>query len=191
MDNENEDNLESENQGDGGETVEQENSEAEGQQQIDDQDGQKDKQIAEDQRKRAVKAEAENKALKAALAEKTKASIPKPAEALKKAEPEFALEDVAVLVQQVTVKEDRDVVKRYAKNEGKTLEEALDDPIVKAILRDAAEKRTSANATNTGGGRRGVTKPNTDTVLSNVEKGKLPDDPADWVDARMESKKNK
>lgn len=142
---------------------------------------------------RTKKAEAEAKLLKAERLKQEEQARRGETKVEPKAEKqaEFALEDVAVLVQQVPAKEDRDVVKRYAKNEGKTLEESLDDPIVKAILKDAAEKRTSAGATNTGASRRGVSKPSADTILSNVEKGKLPDDPADWVEARMEAKKTK
>lgn len=134
---------------------------------------------------RAKKAETEAKEWKA------KASKPEPkVEAPVEKQTEYDLEDVAVLVAKVSDKEDRDFVKRSAKLLDLTLEETLNDPVVAGKLKEAAEKRTSAGATNTGASRRGVSKPNTDTVLSNVEKGKLPDDPEDWVNARMEDKKN-
>jgi hypothetical protein len=62
---------------------------------------------------------------------------------------------------------------------------------MQTILRDRAEERSSAAATNTGTARRGTAKPTADAILSNVEKGKLPDNPDDWAEARMAVKKNK
>ncbi len=136
---------------------------------------------------RTKKSEAENKELKAKL----KTLETKPQDKSVEKQTEFDLEDVAALVQKVAVKEDREMVKDYAKFKKISLEEALESSIVQAELKERTEKRASANATNTGNGRRGTTKPSPEAILNNVEKGKLPDDPEDWAEARFQSKKNK
>lgn len=100
----------------------------------------------------------------------------------------FDLEDVAVLVSQVPLKEDRDVVKKYAKVEGKTLEEALSDPIVKSILRERAETRKTAEATNTSGSKRTTPKVTDEQVIERFKEGKNVD-PEALAEARMNLRK--
>jgi hypothetical protein len=135
---------------------------------------------------RAKKAEAEAKEWKAKAKQPEAKSTPS-----SEKQDDFTLEDVAVLVSKVTEKEDRETVKKYAKAEGVTLEEALGNDIVKGILKDRAEKRQTAEATNTGNARRGSTKLTSEQVITNAAKGKLPDDPADLVAAEMDAKYNK
>lgn len=140
---------------------------------------------------RAKKAEAEAKLLKAERLKKEET-----VKAQVKTEPSqkqdsFDLEDVAVLVQKVSVKEDRELVKDYAKYKKISLEEALNNPIIQAELKDKAEKRQTSNATNTGPARRGSTKLTDDQILSNVEQGKFPENPEDLAEARFSNKKKK
>lgn len=103
----------------------------------------------------------------------------------------YDLEDVAVLVQKVPHKEDREMVKDYAKFKKISLEEALNNPIIQSELKDKAEKRQTSNATNTGTARRGTTKPSPDAIMADAEKGKFPDDAEALAEARFESKKKK
>lgn len=140
---------------------------------------------------RAKKAEAEAKLLKAERVKKeeqakAKVEIPK---AEKQAD--YSLEDVAILVQRVTDKEDREFVKKSAKLLGVTLEEALNDTVVAGKLKERAEQRATAEATNTAPARRGSAKPTAEQILSNVAQGKFPDDPSELVEARYQTKRNK
>jgi len=94
---------------------------------------------------RTKKAEAEAKLLKAERVKKEEIAKvdAKPVEK----QAEFDLEDVAVFVQKVPNKEDRELVKDYAKFKGIRLEEALEVPVIVATLKDNDEKRKSAAAT--------------------------------------------
>ena len=129
---------------------------------------------------RAKAAEAREKELKAKL----KVLEPKPV-----SEPKpYDLEDVAVLVSTVPEKEDREVVKRYAKVEGKTLEETLNDPIVKAILKERAEQRKTADATNTSGSKRVTAKLSDEAIINKAANDEFVD-AEDVVEARWNLKK--
>lgn len=130
---------------------------------------------------RAKKAEAEAKRLKAELAARTTQQTQKQSDA-------FDLEDVAVLVSQVTNKEDREVVKKYAKLEGKSLEESLNDPIVKGILKERSEMRKTSEVANTAGSRRTQTRVTDEQVVDSFKDGRN-FDPEKLAEARMNIKK--
>jgi uncharacterized protein YdbL (DUF1318 family) len=101
----------------------------------------------------------------------------------------FDLEDVAVLVQKVPVKEDRELVKDYANFKKISLEKALGETVIQAELKDRAEKRQTAEATNTGTQRRGTSKPSPDQVMDRAAKGQLPENPEDLADAWLANMK--
>jgi hypothetical protein len=103
----------------------------------------------------------------------------------------FNLEDVAVLVSNVPLKEDRDVVKKFAKLENKSLEDALRDPIVRGILKERAEERKTAEVANTSPSRRTTAKVSDEALIQKAEQGDWPDDPEALVEARFNQKKKK
>lgn len=131
--------------------------------------------------KRAKEAEAENKRLKAELEASKKP---------KSTKDNYDLEDVAVLVSQVPNKEDRETVKRYAKVEGKTLEEALNDPLVKSILKERLEMRKTAEATNTSGSKRTSPAVSDEQIVNRFLDGR-DFDPEKLAEARINLKKQK
>jgi hypothetical protein len=135
---------------------------------------------------RTKKAEAEAKLLKAERVKKEEIAKvdAKPVEK----QAEFDLEDVAVFVQKVPNKEDRELVKDYAKFKGIRLEEALEVPVIVATLKDNDEKRKSAAATNTGTGRRGVSKPSPEQIIEDAQAGKAVD-ADELAQARLDSKR--
>lgn len=141
----------------------------------------KAEEIAENQRIRAEKAER--------LAKAKSETKPEAKEA--KSEGLTSLDTIALINAKVTEKEDIDVVLRYAKNEGLSIQEALGDSVVKAILADKLEKRQTALATNTNGARRGTTQVSDEQILVNVSQGKFPEDPEALAEARMNAKKKK
>lgn len=71
--------------------------------------------------------------------------------------------------------DDVDEVKKSAKLLGKSIPETLQDPIVKQILADKAEKRKTANATNIDPARPGgKTGPTDAEVVEDAKQGKIP-----------------
>ena len=132
---------------------------------------------------RAKKAEAELKALKAK---------PQPkAEPSEKQDGLSTMDAMALINAKVTEKEDIEIVQKYARLNNIDILDALKDNVVKAILKDKQEQRTTAQATNTGTVRRGSSKPTSDQILTGVAQGKFPENPEDLAEARLQAKKKK
>lgn len=121
-----------------------------------------------------------------------KESTPKPQAQPTQTKSEFDLEDVAVLVQQVPVKEDRELVKTWAKREGKSLEEMLKDSLVQARLKEKAEERKTSEVAHTGGGRRVTAKVSEEQLLNKASSGNYTEmDPESLAEASFKSKLKK
>ena len=89
------------------------------------------------------------------------------------------MDTIALIGAKVTEKEDIDEVVDYARLKGISIFEALATNVVKTILKDKAEQRASAEATNTGPARRGSAKLTDEQILEAASKGKEVDpDPA-------------
>lgn len=91
----------------------------------------------------------------------------------------------------VKEEEDIDEVVEYAKFKKISVAKALRTPYIQTTLKDRAEERQTADATNTGGGRRGSQKLSDDAILDNARKGKLPDNIDDLVAARAKARRKK
>lgn len=74
--------------------------------------------------------------------------------------------------------DDMERVERFAVMEGTSIKEALKSPDLKAMLERRGEERNTANATNVSNTRKGSTKVTDDVILSNANRGKLPEDDA-------------
>ena len=140
---------------------------------------------------RAKKAEAEAKLLKAERLKKEEQAKANVETKTSEKQDVYSQEDVAVLVSKVTDKEDREFVKKSAKTLGISLEDALNDPIVSGKLKERAEQRATAQATNTGAARRGSGKPTNEQILDNATQGKFPEDAEELAEARFAAKKSK
>jgi len=125
-------------------------------------------ELARNQEIRAKKAEKKNKSL---LEE---SGTPKnPAEAGTPTT-QYSLKDIRAL--QNVHDDDVERVEKFAKTEGISIPEALANDDLKAILRDREEKRSTANATNTGGSRRGKSEGEGKDLLRTFKKtGELPE----------------
>ncbi len=88
----------------------------------------------------------------------------------------MSLADAAALLKADVHEDDVERVEKYAKAEGVSVREALKNDELKAILAVRSEKRSTANAANISNVRRGPTKVSDDVLISNAEKGRLPDD---------------
>ncbi len=75
--------------------------------------------------------------------------------------------------------EDVEDVLDYAKFKGISIAEALKSSVVKATLSEKEELRKTAQATSTGASRRGSSSTTDEQLLTNAEKGILPDSDAD------------
>lgn len=147
-----------------------------------------DSELVEKNRKlfeRAKKAEAEARALR----EKIQAKVP--AVAAEKQDGLSSMDTIALIDAKVTNKDDIETVQEYARLKGLSIGEALATPLVKSILKDNAEQRQTAEASNTAPARRGSTKLTDEQILSNAQSGKFTDDPEALAEARMAAKRNK
>lgn len=134
---------------------------------------------AQDQELRAKKAEQELKALKDKPQEK---ETPKN---------DYSLNDIRALndVHDDDVSEITD----FAKYKGISIAEAKKHPTISVYLKNRAEERKTAEATNTGGGRKGTSRTTDDDLLEKVNKGEeLSDDEMTRAaKARIAQKKKK
>ncbi len=140
-------------------------------------------EYGQNQKIRAEKSEAENKELKAKLAGE---KPPKPSSG-EDTPKNYSLQDIRALSD--VHDDDVDRVVRFSKSENISITEAKAHSDMKAILTNRKEQRKTADATNTGGGKRGSSKISASTLLSNAEKGILPESDEDMnrlVDARHE-----
>jgi hypothetical protein len=102
--------------------------------------------------------------------------------------------DLYALMNAKVAEEDISDVRDYAKLKGLSVAEALKSNVVKQILSDKAEQRTTAEASHAGAARRISTKPSPETIIENARKGNLPTDEADMdklLDAHWELKRRK
>jgi hypothetical protein len=149
------------------------------------------KEIADNYKRRAEKAEAKNKGKDT----DTKKSENKKSNNSVKAQ-EITLTDQYALLRNNVHEDDVPEVLAYAKMKKIPLSEALKTNVVKAILKDSEEKRTTSKATSKGrnDGRRGTFKTPLSTLLQNAKKGIMPENDDDLdrlVNAEMALKKKR
>lgn len=124
----------------------------------------KAEELANNYKIRAEKAEAEAKAKKEVVEEKTTPT-----------NDSLTQSDLLAIVRANIAEEDIDEVKDYARLKNISVAEALKTSVVKTILSEKDEERKTANATNTGNGRRGSERQTPSQLLENAKKGVLPD----------------
>lgn len=105
------------------------------------------------------------------------------AEKGKKAAPQadgLTTSDILAITRAQINEEDLDEVLEYAKFKKTSISEALKSSILRATLSEKAEERTSAQAVNTGGGRRANNGAVSDErLMADASKGILPESDAD------------
>lgn len=116
---------------------------------------------------RAKKAEAEAKELKL----KTKAPAQAQAQQPAVKDDTLSPRDLYALMDAKIPQADIDEVVRAAKLLGKSVPEALNDGLVKARLKDLAEQRDTANATNTSGSKRTTAKLTDEGLVEKAMRG--------------------
>jgi len=123
----------------------------------------KAQEVAKNQKIRAEKAEKELKALKG--------KKPEPVEKQEKTlDSNYSLQDIRAL--EGVHDEDVKDVEDFAKYKGISLAEAKKDPVVVNILKTKTEERATADATNTGKGKRGSKATNPQDVVDRFHAGK-------------------
>lgn len=119
----------------------------------------KAEEVANNQRIRAEKAEKELKALKTQPKEKE----------TPKNDSGYTLADIRAL--QDVNDEDVEEVVSFAKYKNISIPEAKKSFVIQTLLKEKEEQRKTAQATNTGTGKRGSYKISEETVIENFEKG--------------------
>jgi len=129
---------------------------------------QKMEEIVRNQKIRAEKAEAKAKTIK-------ETSTPK------KDNKDFQLSqsDLYSLIKGNVAEEDISEVTDYAKLKSISVSEALKSPFVKTLLKEKDEERKTAQVTNTGAAKRGISKISDDALLEKAKKGEFPDSDED------------
>ena len=125
-------------------------------------------QYNENMRLRAEKAEAKAKAEKETPTKPAETETPK----------NYPLKEAVGIVRALKDVHDEDVerVEKFAASEGLSITEALKNDDLKAILRNREEQRRTAEATNTGGGKRGTSKTTGKELFKHFKStGELPD----------------
>src|SRR3990167_10637025 len=125
----------------------------------------KAEELANNQKIRAEKAEALAKQLK--IKPEEKPEPPKMPESL-------SLKDIRAL--QDVHDDDVDQITEYAKFKSISVAEAKKLPEMQALLRTKQEERDTAQATNTGGGRKATFKDTPEAILERADSGNLPED---------------
>jgi len=139
----------------------------------------KEAELAANYKVRAEKAEALAKQLKIKPEEKPEA--PKT--------PELNLKDIRAL--QDVHDDDVDQITDYAKFKGVSVAEAKKLPEMQSLLRTKEEERKTAQATNTGRGRKGSSKVTGEDLIERAMSGQLPESDEDIVklaEARLAQK---
>lgn len=92
-----------------------------------------------------------------------------------------------------THEEDIEVIERWAKFNGVSVKDALNDSTLKTVLLTRSEERKTAQATASKGSARGVSTPSAEVLIAEASKGKLPDESKidDLANARMALRKAK
>jgi len=105
----------------------------------------------------------------------------------------FSEDDLFAFVDNgVRNKDDRDMVKRYAKANDMTITEALGEDTVKTTLANRAEERKTSNATHTDRTRRTTGKQSPESLLSKATNdGELPDSDEDMTKLAEQRWKNR
>lgn len=114
---------------------------------------------------------ANNYKIRAEKAEKDKKVEKKPVTQ----ESNLSVQDLYALMDAKVPSEDIDEVTDYAKLKGISITEAVKSNVIKGILKDKQEVRTSANATNTSSARRASSKQSDEALLANAAKGIVPE----------------
>lgn len=104
---------------------------------------------------------------------------------------ELSSKDIIALTRAGISDEDLDEVLDFAKYKKIPIAEALKNKTLKTLLKDNEEQRKTASASNTSTARRGSVKVSDDTLVSQMEKGEVPEDPSLLAQARMNLKKKK
>lgn len=131
-----------------------------------------------EQAEEATKAKelAENYKIRAEKAEKG-TKEPKPAENRQepaKTDSDLSAKDLYALIEAKVPQQDIEEVIEAAKVLRKPIADVLKHDVVKGILARRSEERETANAANTGGGRRITNKVTPEALLADLSKGKVP-----------------
>lgn len=118
---------------------------------------------------RTKKAEADAKLAKKELAELKKA--PEKAPVKQEVKDDLSPKDLYALMDAKVPQVDIDEVVRASKLLGKPIAEVLTDPLVKGRLKDLAEQRETANATNTSGSKRTTAKVTDEGLVEKAVRG--------------------
>lgn len=126
----------------------------------------KAEELANNQKIRAEKAEGE--------AKKTRGTTKETPVAHVKGN-DMSFRDTVAIVKANVPEEDLDEVLDYAKFKGVSIVDALKSDTIKATLSLRAEQRNTASATHVGSARRGAVKISDEALVSNAEKGNIPE----------------
>lgn len=109
-------------------------------------------------------------------------------------EKNLSTKDILALIEAKVSTEDFDEVVNYASYRKVLVAEALKDKVLQTVLKEKAEERATANATNTRGGQKRSEAPTPDTLVSKAKSGQLPDNDdgiEELVNAEMALKRRK
>ncbi len=104
-----------------------------------------------------------------------KPKIPEEKVETKSEKPELSPKDLYALMEAKVPQADVDEVLKASKVLGKSIPETLQDGFVQSRLKELAEQRKTAEATNTTGSKRTTTKVTDESLVEQAKQGKMPD----------------
>lgn len=126
--------------------------------------------------------EDKNKKLYARLKDEERKAPPKKEEKVpSQQETALSFKDSYALVKADVAEEDIDDVVDYARLKGVSVADALKSSVIRTILDEKKEQRATAQATSTKSASRGSAKLSDETLVSNAEKGIMPDNDEDMA----------
>lgn len=118
---------------------------------------------------------------------KKKATTPKEEKKVAKAEEKkdtntnLSMRDYLALAKADISADDIEEVQEYASLKKVSISEAMNAPVIKAILREKAEQRKASEATNTGTAKRSVSRVTDEQLVERAKKGEMPESEDDMI----------
>jgi DNA polymerase III alpha subunit len=103
-------------------------------------------------------------------------------------EPQMSTAEIVALSKADIHADDIQEVLDYSKFKKISIAEALKREDVKAILQVRNEQRKSEEVSNTNTTRKSSPKPSDNEIITKADKGELPDDPSELIEARLREK---
>lgn len=93
----------------------------------------------------------------------------------------LSMRDYLALAKADISADDIEEIQEFAAIKKVSISEAMNAPVIKAILREKAEQRKASEATNTGTAKRSVSRATDEQLIEKAKKGEMPESEEDMI----------